>query len=1048
MNIRTLRWAAALNMLLLARSAFAWDSDTRLLTRNMLNSAKPLLGAPPFYDSTSGTEGTRFLMTTLKDAIGGIAPNGSDGITPNQVFICDPTIAAGKTVPDLSLCKPATSGDLFHQKWAWLEIRKQANADHDSEHFLIAKASASFAGFDSTTVFQPFWIRYPTQNSMVISPLDTDSGYLRPGTSYIMSQSWSPAASLETSVQAVRGISLLELAQLPDFSNSVADWAAGNETCPVPKTSGAFDSSFSEVQACHQFDLLSGAINVTHFAPYNRQVWRYYHQLAMQRMNDCNQLAVNLGSFYQIPGAGDTTPPLYQPLPSTQTEVHECESEAMVYEMFAQHFLQDSWSTGHMWKRWGYPNFEDFPADVTGSVDFPPENEQPRRAAIALLIAAFSGTIHGAKPVVRSTIIQYGGPFAGLAKTRLVDDPLSAPDYPSLFLGIPSIVQWQSPDQKLHNGAGDLFWDSSDRPTRSVNNSPDFQDQKLDVIKCGAASMLEVYNRGPQQHGKVTQNSLLNGVLPDSDACWGNWATNDSMLSALGPVSGMTGFYDQFDPLAKLKVSSVANAVVSKLTSDKTGFVSFNARGQKNPHFAQLYADKLKFLAQVNARLVLDNTILHAGYFENALVDPDGTDSAHGTTLDGRTLSMLGIEPAADAPLPLPSDPPQAPLTKYADMLVSQFSSTVPVAGSLTAAPSQLFWRGNLPLTCRSSVAGGAAKLLALQAQCIAGASGGGSPDSCTACTELAEIHVPGIDEGASPTRLTDSKCSAVGAESVAAPPAGLPSYWFDVNYRTEGGPDHTHEGLGLPGFYIAMEWCTGTKFDGGDTNGPQDGLYVFRDSLITKDITAQTDCPVPGIGGLVHNTYGIEHRRQAQALVEDFGDSPFLYPVVTAFNYDYTETLSGDPCTTGTVVITDGRVQHYSDAVAPAPFSEFMRARASFLMNATMEAQNITPRCGVQQRMSYWNRDCGTATKELGIVLATGNDALFSPSTGGWQIPVAVPDDPELGPQSFCFIREQRVFKPTCPSGLSFTAGGECNYLGAPPVAEFITAEPPPEAN
>ena len=36
----------------------------------------------------------------------------------------------------------------------------------------------------------------------------------------------------------------------------------------------------------------------------------------------------------------------------------------MAYEMFAQHFMQDAWASGHMWKRFGYPRLAQFPTTV------------------------------------------------------------------------------------------------------------------------------------------------------------------------------------------------------------------------------------------------------------------------------------------------------------------------------------------------------------------------------------------------------------------------------------------------------------------------------------------------------------------------------------------------------------------------------------------------------------------------------------------------------------------------------------------------------------
>jgi hypothetical protein len=61
------------------------------------------------------------------------------------------------------------------------------------------------------------------------------------------------------------------------------------------------------------------------------------------------------------------------------TEAHECEREAFVYEMFAQHFLQDSLSTGHMGHRWGSPEVSDFwdPGHITCAHPWPRRLQLP-----------------------------------------------------------------------------------------------------------------------------------------------------------------------------------------------------------------------------------------------------------------------------------------------------------------------------------------------------------------------------------------------------------------------------------------------------------------------------------------------------------------------------------------------------------------------------------------------------------------------------------------------------------------------------------------------
>lgn len=532
---RRLLAAFAAATLILAPSvpASAWDSKTRPALRNLpitmqTFSANPP-AAPPSY----------FMMSVLKEAIGGTSVGGFDDTSINTILRCGSVLGGKPNGADLSSCVPATNSDLFSSEWGWLEIRKSADLPNESEHYLIAKAAASLAGLAATSLFDPFFVRYATQNALIASPRDLDTnGYLVNTSPYLVGQSWLPAASLIASTQAERSISLFEIAELPDFSSSLADWAAGNEICPIPDTTGAFTSAVSDLQACHAFPMVLGAINATHFAPLNQQTWAYYHSLAIKRMKECNALSPLIAPFYTasdpvpcppgVPPQSCEVP--YQVLHDTATEQHECESEAMSYEMFAQHFLEDSWSTGHMWKRWGKANFGDFDADVSFgptvvSPSFPQENEAPRRATIAIVTAALAGTIHGSKSVIVKKLRALAGSQTLLAdyleeaakRGGLTDDPLNGPTYTPITDDGPAPaqknVEWLSPTGQFA-GAGDLFWDPIRATTNFVGSSSAYVQQRTQMLKCGAASMLAVYNAGPHAHGTPVENLELDGFDP------------------------------------------------------------------------------------------------------------------------------------------------------------------------------------------------------------------------------------------------------------------------------------------------------------------------------------------------------------------------------------------------------------------------------------------------------------------------------------------------------------------------------------------------------
>jgi len=128
-----------------------------------------------------------------------------------------------------------------------------------------------------------------------------------------------------------------EFTHLPDFSWALWDWASGHETCPLEGASSLAD--------CHDFAAHMGPVNSNHFVPQYREYYRHYHQLALARAAECRTLETRLAS---AAGRFDE----YQ---------RECELEALTLEAVGQHYLQDAWSMGHMWERWGSSTLTDFP---------------------------------------------------------------------------------------------------------------------------------------------------------------------------------------------------------------------------------------------------------------------------------------------------------------------------------------------------------------------------------------------------------------------------------------------------------------------------------------------------------------------------------------------------------------------------------------------------------------------------------------------------------------------------------------------------------------
>lgn len=184
-----------------------------------------------------------------------------------------------------------------------------------------------------------------------------------------------------------RSFALDELAQLPDFSFGLWDWARGNETCPIKPAPAPFNT----FQQCHTFTSHMGAVNSNHFPPQSDQWAAHYHELAMTRAGQCRSQRASIwaaGPDLESRQATDARLAMF---------FRACEVEALAYEAVGQHFLQDSWSAGHMWHRWGSTDLSNFKLDGLAPKD-KEWNKQPealRQLIVAEITAAAVGTIHG-----------------------------------------------------------------------------------------------------------------------------------------------------------------------------------------------------------------------------------------------------------------------------------------------------------------------------------------------------------------------------------------------------------------------------------------------------------------------------------------------------------------------------------------------------------------------------------------------------------------------------------------------------------------------------
>ncbi|HYH99736.1 hypothetical protein [Hyalangium sp.] len=324
--------------------------------------------------------------------------------------------------------------------------------------------------------------------------------------------SLQPAAAGSMRERQLRRVYLAEFSELPDVSHSVSDYVLGNERCAVPNLRS---DTPERIDSCHQFEGHMGTLNASHWPPLSKAYYRHYHELALAVARRCAQVKDGLKQVtsHTLSSVSDSI-------------IQECEREALALEAFASHFLQDAWSTGHMWNRWGFL--------------VPPESDQDYMAGF--YATAMTGIIHG---------------------TRSVTDKHDQACMPGPFdrsSGEPIIRYRHGSDPTLHAGGGDLYLESCTAlyPEWSVKIMEQLgHDQRAGMLACAALGFREVYLAGPKLGGDVlppvTTGYGFPGGMPAAatdDVCWNMRLTNLSMRLSLGTrhtVIDVTAF-DLADP--------------------------------------------------------------------------------------------------------------------------------------------------------------------------------------------------------------------------------------------------------------------------------------------------------------------------------------------------------------------------------------------------------------------------------------------------------------------------------------------------------------------
>lgn len=347
-------------------------------------------------------------------------------------------------------------------------------------------------------------------------------------------------------------------AGLPDYSYGPADWLNKNQTCPIGGPPGY-------LRYCHDFMGWLGSLNAVHFGSQATRMYARYHTLALDRAERARVLRSRMTAEERLAHAD---------------ALKEAEHQALIYEGYAQHFLQDRWAIGHMWERWDGP-------DRTQIDD--------RSMLMSLAIGAVAGFIHGSESSTGSADAM-SSPLPGQDAARPMEfRHASRPDLPP----VPAVGDERLAD--MRRGAFGKGYGGPDQPL-------DVRGQWREMLACSKAGWAEVIRAlGPGDRGGFgTVGARLAPDAPefrvlDDETCWDMWATNRSMYEGLvvtpaGDWKGKTGL----SLLAELRVRP-----------DLTG------RGIGESLEVALFKGS-------------DLTALGWRMWRRQLLDPDGTDLARG----------------------------------------------------------------------------------------------------------------------------------------------------------------------------------------------------------------------------------------------------------------------------------------------------------------------------------------------------------------------------------------------------------------------------------
>jgi hypothetical protein len=494
-----------------------------------------------------------------------------------------------------------------------------------------------------------------------------------------------------------RTVDIAMFAQLPDLSHALWDWASGNDGCPPTDSAG-----FPE---CHQFASHMGWLNSTHFPPQSGQAFAHFHALALARARRCADASRALDA------AGISDPRLLE----------ACDREALVLEAVAHHFLQDAWSMGHTWQRWGSPRLEDFRAAVAADASL------LQVKTVGDAVGRASGLIHGAKAIT------------------MLADAMCSPDD-----GIEYVHQGAS-----FEGAGDLN-------LVLLEQDPRFAAQRERLYGCTTAALREVYLASAQSLGPAGPATVAPRPLSE---CFSARATNRAIgLGAAVQIPlALVGASAAVSPAVAAAVIATSTQWLSSLGLSILGrtdaYVPLTSQLLASVNFVVPLQGGAVFYPAITRRWNEDMRRIQGLILISAVMDPQGTGLA-----EGGMGPLLGMQPNGQ----YPGTPPYFdPVGSWVP--TARAAPVQPVVANAGDILARTFAEAHAADWCEAMTASGTGEfsLERLQARCQEqGLPPADRTLACDVCTTFAARHLVSKAPG---TRLgSTSTCGALAPASVA----------------------------------------------------------------------------------------------------------------------------------------------------------------------------------------------------------------------------------------------------------------------------------------